>query len=65
MINNSDIIKTTSSNNDVCERSLSRNVFYNRYFSKRNMPLEYLFRWRYAEDDCKDIPFRVNLDNGG
>ena len=65
MINNSDMIKATCSNNYVCEWYLSRNVLYNRYFSKRNMPLAYLFRWRYAEGDCKDIPFRANLDNGG
>lgn len=65
MINNSDMIKATCSNNYVCEGHLSRNVLYNIYFAKRNMPLEYLFRWRYSEGDCKDIPFIANLDNGG
>ena len=65
MINNNDMIKTTSSNNYVYEWHLSRNVLHDGYFSKRNMPLVYLFRWRYAECDCKDIPFIANLDNGG
>ena len=63
MINNNDMVKTTGSNNYVCEGYLSRNVLYNRYFGKRNMPLEYFFRLRYEEGDCKDIPFRANLDN--
>ena len=58
------MVKATGSNNYVYEWYLSRNVLYNRYFSKRNMPLEYFFRWRYEECDCKDISFRVNLDNG-
>lgn len=65
MINNSDMIKATCSNNYVCKWYLPRNVLCNIYFSKRNMPLAYLFRWRYAEGDRKDIPFRANLDNGG
>ena len=65
MISNSDTIKTTGINNYVCEWFLSRNVLYNRYFSKRNMPLEYFFRWRYEEGNYKDIPFEANLVERG
>ncbi len=66
MISNNDTIKTTGSNNYVCEWYLSRNVLHNRYFIERNIPLEYFFRWRYGADFTEDIPFIANksfIDN--
>ena len=66
MISNNNMVIATSINNRVCEKYLSHNVLHNRYFIERNMPLEYFFRWRYEEGDCKDIPFRANksfIDN--
>lgn len=64
MISNNNMIKTTGNNNYVCEGYLSRNVLYNRYFSERNIPLEYFFRWCYRKGDCNDMAFEVNLFDG-
>ena len=63
MISNSDIIKTTSINNRVCEKYLSHNVLHNRYFIER-MPLPYLFRWNYRKGDYKTMTFEAILFYG-
>ena len=63
MISNSDMIKTTSINNRVCEKDLSHNVLHNRYFIER-MPLPYLFRWNYRKGDYKTTTFEAILFNG-
>ena len=63
VISNSDMIKTTSINNRVCEKYLSHNVLHNRYFIER-MPLSYLFRWNYRKGVYKTMTFEAILFNG-
>lgn len=63
VISNSDMIKTTSINNRVCEKYLSHNVLHNRYFIER-MPLQYLFRWNYRKGVYKTMTFEAILFNG-
>lgn len=62
MINNNHMVKVTTIKYYITN---SVSCKHNKYFNKRTIPLEYLFKWRYEFGFTADMPFRANLTDGG
>ena len=60
MINNNDMVDTIKIKHFTYRQYLFCNVSHNHDFSKLNIPLGYLFRWRYEQCISQYISFRAN-----
>ena len=57
MIRNNDVVKIFKIKYHIKKSVHSK---HNEYFNKRTIPLEYLFKWRYAANLASGISFRAN-----
>ena len=57
MISNNDVVKIFKIKYHIKKSVHSK---HNEYFNKRTIPLEYLFKWRYAANLASGISFRAN-----
>lgn len=65
MINNNDVVNVMKIRHHMYEQYLSNNVLDNAYIKGYTITLLYLFGLRYGAFQSKNMPFRVNLFNGG
>ena len=60
MISNNDMVDAIKIKHLTCKQCLFRNVLHNHDFNKLNIPLGYLFRWRYETCSTQYTSFRAN-----
>ena len=60
MIRNNDMVDAIKIKHFTYRQYLFRNVLHNHDFSKLNIPLGYLFRWRYEACSTQYTSFRAN-----
>ena len=65
MINNNDVVNVMKMKHNMHEQCLLNSVLDNAYVNKYTITLLYLFAIRYGAFQSKNMPFRVNLFNGG
>ena len=65
MISNQDVVNVMKIRYHMHEQCLLNNVLHNAYVNEYTIRLIHIFAMRYGAFQSKNMPFKVNLFNGG